>query len=295
MQRRLVLEFTKMNGAGNDFVVLDNRFYFFSDDELSAMARRLCARHTGVGADGLLALAVPPDEAYHFRMRYFNADGSLGTMCGNGARCLARFARNAGIMPEPLLFASDAGPVQASVPDPASSAGQAVQDAPVRLFVEPPRHFRPEEAMQSETARQGGPVHYLWTGTEHAVCFVPDVQAAPVAEWGPAIRHDAALAPAGANADFAEVVQPGDTDGTRAQLRVRTFEKGVEAETQACGTGAIAAAITSRLLGHTVSDVVDVQMPGGQLTVGFRIEGEEAVDVFLEGPAEVVFRGTVEV
>ena len=295
MQRRLVLEFTKMNGAGNDFVVLDNRFYFFSDDELSAMARRLCARHTGIGADGLLALSEPPDEMYHFRMRYFNADGSLGTMCGNGARCLARFARNAGITPEPLVFASDAGPVRASVPDPASGAGQALPSAPVRLFVEPPRHFRPEEKMQSEAAQQSGPVHYLWTGTEHAVCFVPDVREAPVAEWGPAIRHDAALAPAGANADFAQVVQAGDANGTRAQLRVRTFEKGVEAETQACGTGAIAAAITSRLLGHTASDVVDVRMPGGLLTVGFRIEEGQAKDVFLEGPADVVFRGTIEV
>ena len=288
MQRRLVLEFTKMNGAGNDFVVLDNRFYFFTDDELAAMARRLCRRHTGIGADGLLALALPEDEAHHFRMRYVNADGSFGTMCGNGARCLARFARHAGIGGEPLLFESDAGLCRASVPDVGEDA------APVRLFLQPPQHFKPDHEIKSEEARRSGPVHYLWTGTEHAVCFVPDVRQTSVERLGPALRHDAALAPTGANADFAEVVQPGDRDGTRARLRVRTFEKGVEAETEACGTGAVAAAVAARLLGHTAADVTDVQMPGGLLTVGFRLEGDDVRDVYLEGPAEVVFRGTVE-
>lgn len=294
MQRSFVLEFTKMNGAGNDFVVVDNRFYFFSDEELSEMARRLCARHTGIGADGLLALAAPESAVHHFRMRYFNADGSLGTMCGNGARCLARFARRAGIAAEPLLFESDAGLCRASVPDVRADVQADVHEAPVRLFLGAPRHFAPDRAMNSEAARKAGPVHYVWTGTEHAVCFVPDVRAAPVEAWGPAIRHDPALAPAGANADFAEVVQPGHAAGTRARLRVRTFEKGVEAETEACGTGAVAAAVTGRLLGRTASDVADVQMPGGLLTVGFQLDGGAVRDVYLEGPAEVVFRGTVE-
>ena len=291
MQRKLVLEFTKMNGAGNDFVVLDNRFYFFTDEELAALARRLCRRHTGIGADGLLALAPPGDAAHDFRMRYVNADGSFGTMCGNGARCLARFARLAGLAGEPLRFESDAGLCLASVPD----VQEGENAAPVRLFLQPPQHFQPDRAMEGEAARKSGPVHYVWTGVEHAVCFVPDVRRTSVERHGPAIRRDSALAPAGANADFAEVVQPGDMDGTPALLRVRTFEKGVEAETEACGTGAVAAAVVARLLGYTAADVTDVEMPGGLLTVGFRLDGPDVRDVYLEGPAEVVFRGTVEV
>ncbi|MBT4603048.1 MAG: diaminopimelate epimerase, partial [Bacteroidetes Order II. Incertae sedis bacterium] len=95
--RKLIVEFTKMSGAGNDFIVIDNRFYNFSRDELSEMAKNLCRRRISLGADGILALCNPDTEGASFRMMYYNADGSLGTMCGNGARCLARFAREAGL------------------------------------------------------------------------------------------------------------------------------------------------------------------------------------------------------
>ncbi|MEM6784481.1 MAG: diaminopimelate epimerase, partial [Bacteroidota bacterium] len=117
----LVVPFTKMSGAGNDFVVLDNRFLFFSDDELVALAQRYCPRRAGVGADGLLALNAPETDGADFRMRYVNADGSWARMCGNGARCLARFARHAGIGEgegtATLTFDSDAGRYTAAVPE----------------------------------------------------------------------------------------------------------------------------------------------------------------------------------
>lgn len=276
--RRLVVEFTKMTGAGNDFIVIDNRFYFFTDEELVALTQRYAPRRTGIGADGLLAFNPPMDAAHHFRMRYFNADGSPGTMCGNGARCLARFARLAGIEATELTFETDAGLYRARVPD----AGD------VRLFVPDARDFRPN----LHTAGLEGPVHYLWTGTEHLVRYVADVAAAPVETEGPRLRHDATLSPRGANVNFVQVVENGATE---ALLQVRTFEKGVEAETLACGTGATASALVSRLLGRIQADTVAVAMPGGTLRVGGRWHNDLPTDLWLEGPAEVVFRGTVEV
>ncbi|MEX0747169.1 MAG: diaminopimelate epimerase [Rhodothermales bacterium] len=279
---RLVVEFTKMNGAGNDFVVIDNRFFHFSDAELSAMAPRLCRRRFGIGADGILAYNPPENPDHHFRMRYVNADGSIGTMCGNGARCLSRFARRAGLNETNMVFETDAGVLRAHVPER--------DDAPVRIYLSPPRSFTAEKDLESAEAREAGPVHYIWTGTEHAVCFVGDVDKVPVERWGPAIRRDPALLPAGANVDFVQA----SADGS-AVLRARTYEKGVEGETLACGTGAVASAIAARLTGRVAGDRIDVEMPGGTLTVGFQVKGIEVTDVYLEGPAEVVYRGTVEI
>ncbi len=268
-----------MNGAGNDFIVIDNRFFHFSDEELSEMARRFCRRRFGIGADGLLAFDPPRDEKHQFRMRYLNADGSIGTMCGNGARCLARFARRAGIDDREMIFETDAGVLRADVPH--------AESYPVRIYLTTPREFTEDRALDSTAAREVGPLHTIWTGTEHAVCFVVDVAETPVERWGKAVRHDAALAPAGANVDFVQVVD-------EAGLKARTFEKGVESETLACGTGAIASAVVARLLGHINEDRINVEMPGGTLTVGFRFEGRLVEDLYLEGPAEVVYRGTFE-
>lgn len=290
MGRPLVVDFVKVHGAGNDFVIVDNRFFRFSAAELSMLARRWCPRRTGIGADGLLAFAPPEDDAHHYRMRYFNADGSRATMCGNGARCLARFARLAGLEANPLVFESDAGVYRADVP--------ADPDAPVRLYVPPPENY--QSGVDLETEVDGLPaVDYVWTGTEHAVCFVEDVQAVPLSEHGRAIRRDEAFAPTGANANFVEVAhaeEEGGSDPDRPLLRVRTFEKGVEAETRACGTGALAAAVVARLQNRTAADRIAVQMPGGTLTVGLEIDGEGTVtDLYLEGPVVRVFRGTVDV
>lgn len=281
MAKKLVLHFTKMNGAGNDFVVIDNRFYHFSHEELVSIARRWCPRRTGVGADGLLAFEEPEEDRYDYRMRYYNTDGSIGTMCGNGARCLARFARDAGMEREELQFESDAGVYRAQVPEDHEDG--------VRLFVQPPRRFQRGLQLAGKYAEEAGlsPLYYIWPGVEHVVCFVDDVDAVPVDRLGRAIRHDEALAPAGANVNFVEVRPDGS-------LKVRTFEKGVEAETLACGTGALASGIVAGLEHKTESMPVHVQMPGGVLTVGFDRNGDELTRVFLEGPAVVVFRGTLE-
>jgi diaminopimelate epimerase len=283
MARPLVVEFTKMHGAGNDFIVIDNRFFHFSDDELAALARVWCPRRTGIGADGILALAPPANEAHDYRMRYLNADGSLARMCGNGARCLARFAREAGLGGPSLTFESDAGLYHAEVPDARS---------PVRLHVPDPRDYQPNVALK-QAKPTDAPVHYVWTGTEHAVTLVSDVDAIEVHERGRQIRHDPALAPEGANANFVQVARSADND--EPVLHVRTFEKGVEAETQACGTGALAAAVVARLQGRVDTDRIAVAMPGGTLRVGFTVADGLIKNLYLEGPAVKVFRGTMDV
>ena len=296
----LVVPFTKMSGAGNDFLVLDNRFMRFTEAELQALAARFCPRRTAVGADGLLALDEPSPEAAasgaHFRMRYRNADGSLATMCGNGARCLARFAARAGLGETAedgsrrLAFDTDGGRYTAAVPDPADASG------PVTLAMPPPRGFA-----RAEVAAGDRPVWEVWTGTEHAVVFSDDADGEDLAALAPPLRHDAAF-PHGANVNL---VQPLASADGAARLRVRTFEKGVEGETLACGTGAVAAALAARLAGRIGATQVAVEMPGGTLTVGFRIgdadksdsEGDPAAAVSaltLAGPADAVYEGTLE-
>lgn len=281
MNRKLVLEFTKMNGAGNDFIVIDNRFYHFSDDELSALARQYCPRRFGIGADGVLAFANPADDAHDYRMVYYNADGTRGSMCGNGARCLARFARDAGMGREELLFESDAGVYRALVDGEANSR--------VRLYVQPPKNYNPDILLRQVLPDGLGTAHYIWPGVEHVVFFVEDLADVPVEAWGRVLRHDAALAPAGANVNFVQVTSAG----APSALSVRTYEKGVEAETLACGTGAMASALVGRLTGRLESAPVNVQMRGGLLRVGFALEGSDVSDLYLEGPVESVYRGTV--
>jgi len=303
-KKPLVVTFTKMNGAGNDFIVFDNRFLHFTGEELAAFARRFCPRRTGVGADGLLALDEPGEDGQDYRMRYRNADGSRASLCGNGARCLARFARDAGLgergsvgereggsaeeEPTALVFASDAGTHRALVP--------ADPEAPVRFYAAAPQGFVETVTLRTDglAERLPGPVSFVNTGTEHAVLFVDDAAEAPLADWGPRIRGDAAFAPEGANANVVEVERAGDTE---ARLVVRTFEKGVEGETLACGTGALAAAVVAWRTGRVAGPPVAVEMPGGLLRVGFRA-GEDrdapVEDLYLEGPAETTFQGTVE-
>jgi len=283
--RPLVLEFTKMTGAGNDFVVLDNRFYHFNADELSSLAKRLCTRRVGVGADGLLALEESPNESLHFRMVYFNADGSRGSMCGNGARCLGRFARITGMEDNPLRFETDAGEYAVDVPQD--------RGASVRLHLPPYENYNPSCLPTRAVASGPERVDYIWTGTDHVVVSVDDVASYPVSEVGPVLRNDTGIAPNGSNVNF---VQTMASEGTESlHLRVRTFERGVEAETMACGTGAVASAIVTLLkTNHSGSSVI-VEMNGGTLHVSYVGELEDPSEIILEGPADLVYRGTIEI
>ena len=277
--RKLVLEFTKMSGTGNDFIVIDNRFYHFSADELSQMALNRGKRMVGVGADGLLALWNPVSEGASYRMSYYNADGSLVTMCGNGARCLARYARDAGIEADPLMFDSDAGLYRATIGENRSV---------VRLYVPQPERFKSGLLLDCADTFEATSTDFIWTGTEHLVVQVSDALAVDVPQLGKHIRFDPALQPAGANVNF---VHRNEDDS----LTVRTFEKGVEEETLACGTGSIASAIVSHRLGRTESNPTCIHMPGGDLYVGWEGAVDNPINLYLEGEVTVVYRATTEI
>jgi len=269
MSRPSIVEFTKMHGAGNDFLVLDNRAYRF-DDALSDLAATWCPRRYGVGADGLLALDDAEQAAY--RMRYVNADGSWATMCGNGARCLALYAHRVGIEENPLSFETDAGRYRARV----------LEDGSVRLYVPTPTRLALDVDLENPKPDGLGPVHFVHTGTEHLVAFVDALDDLPVEAFGRALRNDAAVQPAGANANFVAV-----EDGV---LTVRTYEKGVEAETPSCGTGVLAAAAIAAATSRVRTDHIRVETRGGTLFVGTE-EADRGQKTYLEGPVATVYEG----
>ncbi len=282
---KLVLEFTKMTGAGNDFIVLDNRFYHFTANELSDLAKRFCPRKSSVGADGLLALEESRESECDFRMVYFNADGSRGSMCGNGARCLGRFAKMAGMSGETLKFESDAGRYRVDVPDdPALD---------VRLHVPGYESFRADCTPSKPGDLVPSLVYYIWTGTDHIVVFVEDVGTFPVAALGCELRADEAISESGANVNFVEILDQSPSG--RSRIRVRTYERGVEGETLACGTGAVASAIVSFLCQKTAGSPIEVLMEGGTLKVDFSRTATGPTGITLEGPADIVYRATLEV
>jgi diaminopimelate epimerase len=293
MSRSLVVEFTKMQGAGNDFLVVDNRWYRFSDSELADLAARWCRRRYGVGADGLLALApVEEDAGADFRMRYVNADGSMATMCGNGARCLARYAVASGFDGPEVAFDTDAGRYHARVRVEDRPSNPAEDPAAfVRLYVPPARDLCRDVSLETDLPAGVTEADYVWTGTEHLVLFVEAADALPddeVHRWGRQMRNDPALAPEGANANFVSRPQ-----GDAPVLQVRTYEKGVEAETLSCGTGVLAAVAAARNRDVVPNDTIEVVTRGGRLHVGTE-KTARGRELYLEGPVSTVFRGTLE-
>lgn len=267
----MTLSFTKMNGAGNDFVMLDNRDGSLALDR--ARIARLCDRHRGVGADGLL-LVEPARNGADFRMRYYNADGGEAEMCGNGARCFARYARQvSGTSASEITFETPAGVIGAKF------HGDLVQ-----IVMSDPHSHRPPQFL--DVAGRPVEVDFLNTGVPHAVVFVSDLEAVDVLGDGAALRYHEAFAPKGTNANFAAVRGP-------SAIAIRTYERGVEGETLACGTGVCASAILHHLRTGDPAPIA-VQVRGGDtLQVGFTSEGGEFRNVTLTGPADFVFDGTL--
>jgi diaminopimelate epimerase len=267
-----MLRFTKMNGAGNDFVLLDNRAEALR--LTTAQIARLCDRHRGVGADGVLVLERPTNGA-DFRMRYYNADGGEAEMCGNGARCFARFADRAAGPLKQLTFETPAGTIGAQL------AGELVtlqmsQPNDLRLGLELP--------IGGEKIRAA----YIDSGVPHVVLPVAKIDEVDVRSLGAALRHHPMFAPRGANANFSEQRGPH-------AIAIRTFERGVEDETLACGTGVVASALI--FSSHeNVAGPIDVLVRGGDtLQVDFSREGNRFTNVTLTGPADFVFDGTIDI
>ncbi|HNY64993.1 MAG TPA: diaminopimelate epimerase [Deltaproteobacteria bacterium] len=264
------IEFTKMSGTGNDFIVVD-AFNAPIDVDWSRFAATFCPRRTGVGVDGLLILSR--NDSVDFTYRIFNADGSEAEMCGNGARCAAAFAVRHGIAGDSMSFSTLAGIVQARV-NP-SNVSIRVTD--------------PKDLVRGRGIDVDGRTVDVWsvnTGVPHAIVFTDDLEGVPVDVLGRAVRYHEAFAPAGTNVDFVQAL-----GGNR--IRVRTYERGVEGETLACGTGAVASAIISHAAHKVSGSSVEVGMPGGDLTIGLSIHHGEYRDVWLTGEVSFIFTGTI--
>jgi diaminopimelate epimerase len=267
----MTVEFVKMHGAGNDFVLLDDRDGRVPWQDRQRMAA-LAARRTGVGSEGILL--VQRSARADFRMRFLNPDGAEAEFCGNGARCAAAFAHAIGAAGRTMTIETACGLLDAEL-----------AEAGVRVWMPEPSGRRYRLDVDVGGRRVHG--HFLCAGVPHFVVPVPDAGAVDVAGEGAALRRHAAFAPAGTNVSFAALRPP---DG----IRLRTFERGVEAESGACGTGAVAAAVTAvETAGFTLP--VRVRTSAGYEMV---VDGERRDDrctrLTLLGPAAVVFRGTVD-
>ncbi|MBU4311540.1 MAG: diaminopimelate epimerase [Candidatus Omnitrophica bacterium] len=257
------LKFTKMVGAGNDFVVIDCRSVSCSGCcELSSLAKNLCQIKTGIGADGLLILEK--SRKADFRMRIFNADGSEAEMCGNGLRCAA-------------LYAGKKGKVKVETQAGIYEAAITGKDK-VRIKMEEPKGLKMNLPLivNGRSIKVG----YVDTGVPHTVVFVQGIEKIDVDSIGRAIRYHKEFKPRGTNADFVEIID-------NKNIKMRTYERGVEGETLACGTGAVASAI---IAGHGAN----VHTKGGILKVSFKRVGNKIKDVYLEGEAREVYTGEVE-
>ncbi len=269
------LHFTKMTGAGNDFVMVDNRDLSLSSHLTRECIARLCDRRFGIGGDGLIAVE-PALADGEVRMRYYNSDGGEAEMCGNGARCFTAFVHRltGGSRPE-LRFETRAGMITGQVHANGTITVQLTTPQGMKLHALPPTELLPV------------PVHFVNTGVPHAVAFVENVDAIDILKLGAYLRYHKVFAPAGTNANFACVLSP-------QHLKLRTYERGVEGETLACGTGMTATALLhAELTGASSPILLDV-VGGCTLAVAFERKGPGEYDnITLTGPAAVVFEGDI--
>lgn len=255
----MALSFYKYQGTGNDFVMVDNRKLLFPTED-EALVKHLCDRRMGVGADGLILLQDHPE--YDFQMVYYNADGRVGSMCGNGARCTVRFAKQLGVIEDVAHFLAADGEHQASVE---------------RELI----HLKMNEVTSVEKI---GNDYYLNTGSPHYVRFVDDVQELDVYKEGRVVRFNERFNEVGTNVNFVQRISDDE-------IFVRTYERGVEDETLSCGTGVTACALVASLEG--LQKPIKVKTLGGDLEVSFSPNGEAFDDIYLIGPAKLVFTGSV--
>ncbi|MFA7254569.1 MAG: diaminopimelate epimerase [Candidatus Omnitrophota bacterium] len=262
------IPFYKMVASGNDFVVVDNRRGAVKD--AVAFTREVCRPHLGAGADGVLLFEN--SKKANFRMRIINSDGSEAAACGNGFRCIALYAHEILKYSSRMNFESGSGLIEAEV-------GQKNN---IKVQLTKPRVFEMDGVL--ELRKQKIRYAFLDTGVPHVVIFVEGLEKAEVLETGKAIREHARFQPFGTNVNFVEVKG-------KKEIAVRTYERGVENETLACGTGSTASAVVSVLKGHVQSPVSVVTQGGEKLRIDMQKKGNEITKVFLEGKAQFVYKG----
>lgn len=267
----MTIHFWKMHGAGNDFILADDREQTFPAADRE-WVKRIAQRKTGVGCEGIVL--IQESGVANFRMRFFNPDGSEADMCGNGARCVARLAYEIGVAPSAMEIETGAGILKAAM------AGDQVL-----LHMTTPRDWR----LQRRVSVSTGDLDYSFvnSGVPHVVVPTTDLDGADIRRLGSEIRYHADFAPAGANVNFIRITGP-------QSMRIRTYERGVEDETLACGTGIVAAALIAGKLGSVKPPVSVTCASGDVLEVSYAMTPDGAGQVTLLGPAVHVFQGTLE-
>jgi diaminopimelate epimerase len=269
MNESPLISFWKMSGSGNDFIIIDNRDLSLQVGDLPAFARRICARKISVGADGLFL--IEPSASVDFKWQFFNSDGSAGEMCGNGSRCVARYAFLRGIAGQKMSFETLAGIITAEV------HGDRVKS---RLTDPSPLKIDQKILLDGREIV----LDCIDTGVPHAICFVDDPDACDVFDRGRKIRRHESFQPRGTNANFARVID-------RHKMRVRTYERGVEDETLACGTGVVASVLAAAGR-NLVETPVDVTVQSGEiLRVYFSGRDGRFEEIYLEGKVKIVYQG----
>ncbi len=256
------IQFEKYEGTGNDFVMIDNRNLAFPKNDTELISR-WCNRRFGIGADGLIL--IENDNFSDFSMVYFNADGRMGSMCGNGGRCAVAYAQSLGLAESETRFLAADG----------MHSARTLNDGRIALQMAEVTGIEPlDDAV------------FLNTGSPHHVTFYNRVAECDVQTLGAAIRYSDRYAPAGTNVNFVEMLADGS-------FRMRTYERGVEAETLSCGTGATAVAVAMHALGKTRNREVKLHVEGGALEVTFEKTGSRYHNIVLTGPATFVFKGVI--
>ncbi|MFH0812045.1 MAG: diaminopimelate epimerase [Pseudomonadota bacterium] len=266
------VQFTKMNGSGNDFILIDHRSHFLKNISLPDFVRTLCRRRESVGADGLIL--IENSDVADFKWRFFNADGSEAEMCGNGGRCAARFSFLKGIAGVNLAFETLSGIIHAEV-----------KHRRVLLQLPNPKELQCHRTIVVEG--QAISLSSINTGVPHVVIPVEDLEKVPVKDLGRTIRFHSEFQPAGTNVNFVQVIDD-------AHVAIRTYERGVEDETLACGTGSVSSALVAAALGKANSPV-QVKTRGGEiLTIHFQNHSDNSFfKVYLEGDTCLVFEGVL--
>lgn len=258
-----MMTFAKYHGSGNDFILIDDReqkIHLVSDQ-----IRRMCDRHFGIGADGLILIRKSKKE--DFEMLYFNSDGMPGSMCGNGGRCAVAFASALGIVNSKSIFSAFDGNHQAQI--------LSTNPFLVKLEMTDVNHIE-----------VGDNFYLLDTGSPHFVQFRESIAKLDVVSEGRQIRNSERFNKAGVNVNFVEA-------GSRS-ISLRTYERGVENETLSCGTGITASVLAAAYSGRIIESPCEVKTSGGNLKVHFKKEGSRFYDIWLEGPAEFVFTGATQ-
>jgi diaminopimelate epimerase len=264
-----MVEFYKMSGSGNDFIIIDNRDLSLNVGNLPDFVRAVCRRKISVGADGVVI--IEPSNTADFKWQFFNSDGSVAEMCGNAARCVAHLASLQGISGEKLSFETIAGIVNAEVHENVPKV-KLTDPSPVTL------------GKKIALAGREFVLDIVDTGVPHAVNFVDNLESHAVFDWGRKIRNHQHFQPKGTNANFAVVLG-------RHKMKVRTYERGVEDETLACGTGAVAAVLAAAERGLVDSPVDTIVQSGETLRIYFTRKDDRFCEIYLEGKVKIVYQG----